>query len=409
MDNCRSCEAPLGAPFLRLGSQPLSNAYLRPAQLARMEPTYPLDVYWCERCTLVQLAEFERAAEIFGDDYAYFSSFSDSWLAHCQAYTEMVRARFGLDPSSFVVEVASNDGYLLQYFQRAQIPVLGVEPARSVADAARAKGIPTDVEFFGASYAARMRDRDQRADLLIGNNVLAHNPNINDFVAGIAGALLPHGVATLEFPHVLRMIEGNQFDTIYHEHFSYLSLHAVDALFARHGLQLFDVDELTTHGGSLRIYAQLLTGPHPVGPRVAQVKAAERAAGLVGPRAYAEFGARVEHTKRELLALLIAAKRAGKRIVGYGAPAKGNTLLNYCGVRTDFLDYTVDRNPHKQGRFLPGTHIPIHAPERIFEDKPDYVVILPWNIKAEILGSLAGIAAWGGKFIVPIPEPEIVG
>jgi SAM-dependent methyltransferase len=409
VDNCRSCGAPLGAPFLRLGNQPLSNAYLRPAQLAKMEPTYPLDVYACERCTLVQLAEFERAAEIFSDDYAYFSSFSDSWLAHCQAYTEMARARFNLGPSSFVVEVASNDGYLLQYFQRASIPVLGVEPARSVADAAIAKGIPTDIEFFGASYAAKLAAGNRRADLLIGNNVLAHNPNINDFVAGIAGALLPHGVATLEFPHVLRMIEGNQFDTIYHEHFSYLSLHAVDALFARHGLALFDVDELPTHGGSLRIYAQLASGPRPVSPRVAEVEAAERAAGLLGLAAYAAFGERVRRTKRELLSLLITAKRAGKRIVGYGAPAKGNTLLNYCGVRTDFLDYTVDRNPHKQGRVLPGTHVPIYAPERIFEDKPDYVLILPWNIKQEILGSLAGIAAWGGKFIVPIPEPEILG
>jgi SAM-dependent methyltransferase len=409
MDSCRSCAARLGAPFLRLGNQPPSNSYLRPAQLVAMEPTYPLDVYVCERCLLVQLDELERAENLFSDDYAYFSSFSDSWLAHARAYTEMVRQRFGLGPSSFVVEVASNDGYLLQYFQRAGIPVLGIEPARSVAEAAIARGIPTELVFFGAAHAAAMVARGPRADLLIGNNVLAHNPNINDFVAGIAAALAPHGVATLEFPHVLRMIEGNQFDTIYHEHFSYLSLHAVEALFARHGLALFDVDELATHGGSLRIYAQLAGGRYPVAARVGAVLGGEREAGLHRAETYARFAERVIETKYRLLTLLIAARRAGKRIVGYGAPAKGNTLLNYCGVRTDFLDYTVDRNPHKQGRFLPGTHIPVYAPERIFEDRPDYVLILPWNIKDELMGKLAGISAWGGKFIVPIPEPEVVG
>jgi SAM-dependent methyltransferase len=409
MDSCRSCGAPHGAAFLSLGNQPLSNAYLRAAQLSAMEPTYPLDVFLCSACLLVQLAEYERAEAIFGDDYAYFSSFSDSWLAHCQAYTRMVRSRFALGAASFVVEVASNDGYLLQYFLQGGIPVLGIEPARSVAAAALAKRIPTDIVFFGAEHAAALRARGQLADLLIANNVLAHNPNINDFVAGIAGALKPHGVATLEFPHVLRMMEGNQFDTIYHEHFSYLSLHSVVALFERHGLGLFDVDELATHGGSLRIYAQLATGRHDVSPRIAAVMEAERAVGLLRPETYARFAGRVTETKRKLLTLLIDAKRAGKRIVGYGAPAKGNTLLNYCGVRTDFIDYVVDQNPHKQGRFLPGTHIPIHAPERIFADRPDYVLILPWNIKQEIIGQLAGISAWGGRFIVPIPEPELFG
>jgi SAM-dependent methyltransferase len=394
---------------LSLGSQPLSNAYLRVTQLSAMEPTYPLDVFSCNQCWLVQLAEYERAEAIFGDDYAYFSSFSDSWLAHCQAYTHMARDRFVLGPRSFVVEVASNDGYLLQYFLRDGVPVLGIEPARSVANAAIAKGIPTEVVFFGAHHAAAMRARGQLADLLIGNNVLAHNPRINDFVAGIAGVLKPDGVATLEFPHLLRMMERNQFDTIYHEHFSYLSLYAVEVLFERHGLRLFDVDELVTHGGSLRIYAQLATGRHEVTSRVAAVKALERAAGLLRPDVYAQFGDRVSETKRKLLTLLITAKRTGKRIVGYGAPAKGNTLLNYCGVRTDFLDYTVDQSPHKQGRFLPGTHIPIHAPGRIFEDKPDYVLILPWNLKEELMGQLAGISAWGGRFIVPIPEPELIG
>lgn len=407
MDSCRSCAAPLALPFLQLGSQPLSNAYLRPAQLARMEPTYPLDVYLCAACSLVQLAEFETAAHIFDDDYAYFSSFSESWLAHSRAFTELAIARFGLDARSFVVEVASNDGYLLQYFQRAGIPVLGIEPARSVADAALAKGIPTDVEFFTTEYARRM---PRRADLLIGNNVLAHNPNLNDFVGGIAGGLAPQGVATFEFPHVMRMMAGNQFDTIYHEHFCYLSLQAVVAAFGRHGLVVFDVEELPTHGGSLRVYAQLAaTGRHPVSPRVAAVHELERAAGLHLPATYAKFGASVAGTKRDLLSLLIELKRSGKRIVGYGAPAKGNTLLNYCGVRTDFIDYTVDRNPHKQGRFLPGSHIPIHAPERLWADRPDYVLILPWNLKTEIASSLAGIAAWGGRFITPIPAPEILG
>ncbi|HEY5945524.1 MAG TPA: class I SAM-dependent methyltransferase, partial [Kofleriaceae bacterium] len=335
MKQCRSCSSVLGVPFLSLGAQPLSNAYLKADQLGRMEPTYPLDLYLCKQCSLVQIDELERADHIFTDDYAYFASFSDTWLAHCRAYTEMVIERFALGASSFVVEVASNDGYLLQYFKARGVPCLGIEPARSVADAAIAKGIATDVVFFGVAHADTMRARGQAADLLIGNNVLAHNPNINDFVGGIARALAPQGIATLEFPHLLQLIENNQFDTIYHEHFSYLSLHAVQALFARHGLEIFDVDTLSTHGGSLRIYAQLsATGKQPTTPRVAALREQERAAGLLEPEAYARFAERVVEIKRKLLELLIAAKRDGKRIVGYGAPAKGNTLLNYCGIRT---------------------------------------------------------------------------
>lgn len=408
MKACRSCHAPLAAPFLALGASPVSNAYLRAEQLGQMEPTWPLDLFVCERCWLVQIDEFERADHIFGEDYAYFASFSASWLAHCRTYCQLVTERFGLGASSFVVEVASNDGYLLQYFQERGIPLLGIEPAKSVADAAIAKGIPTEIVFFGVAQAEAMRARGQLADLLAANNVLAHNPNINDFVGGIARALKPTGVATLEFPHLLRMLGENQFDTIYHEHFSYLSLLAVEALFERHSLQIFDVEELPTHGGSLRVYAQLATGTHPVSDRVAHVRALEDAARLRDPATYARFREQVVETKRKLLSLLIELKRAGKRIVGYGAPAKGNTLLNYCGIRGDFLDYTVDASPHKQGRFLPGTRLPIHAPAKILEDRPDYVLILPWNIRAEIMAQLTELQTWGGKFIIPIPVPEVV-
>jgi SAM-dependent methyltransferase len=366
-------------------------------------------VFVCEQCFLVQLDEFEHAERIFDADYAYFSSFSESWLAHCRAYTDTVVERYGVGAQSLVIEVASNDGYLLQYFHARGIPVLGIEPAGSVAAAAIAKGIPTETVFFTRAHAEVMRARGQQADLLIGNNVLGHNPRLNDFVAGIACALAPQGVATLEFPHLLRLLEGNQFDTIYHEHFSYLSLHAVEALFQRHGLGVFDVEELDTHGGSLRIHGQLLgSGERPVESRVAAVRDLERRGGLLSRETYAAFRERVYETKRALLGLLIEAKRAGKRIVGYGAPAKGNTLLNYCGIRTDFIDYTVDRSPHKQGRFLPGTRIPIHAPERIFVDKPELVLVLPWNLQAEVIAQMRGIADWGGTFIIPIPTPQVL-
>jgi len=374
-----------------------------------MEPTWPLDVFVCERCWLVQIDEFERATEIFDEDYAYFASFSESWLAHCRAYCDLVSTRFSLGASSFIVEVASNDGYLLQYFKERGIPLLGIEPAKSVADAAIARGITTEIVFFGVAQAEAMCGRGQQADLLAANNVLAHNPNINDFVAGIGRVLKPAGIATLEFPHLLRMLERNQFDTVYHEHFSYLSLLAAETLFARHGLKVFDVEELSTHGGSLRIYAQLAaTGVHAESHRVAKLRALEENARLRERATYSRFSDQVVETKRKLLELLIELKRSGKRIVGYGAPAKGNTLLNYCGVRGDFLDYTVDASPHKQGKFLPGTRLPIYAPARILEDRPDYVLILPWNIRDEIMTQMSEVRSWGGRFILPIPVPEVV-
>lgn len=409
MNSCRSCTAALGAPFLSLGASPLSNAYLTGAQLSAMEATYPLDVFLCEQCFLVQIDELARADGIFGEDYAYFSSFSESWLAHCRGYTDTIVARYALGPQSHVVEVGSNDGYLLQYFQERSIPVLGIEPSASVARAAIAKGIPTEVVFFDAAYADRLRAAAPPVDLLIANNVLAHNPNLNDFVAGIARVLAPRGVATLELPHLLRMLEGTQFDTIYHEHYSYFSLHAVEALFERHGLVVFDVEQLTTHGGSLRVHAQLAaTGPWQIAEQVEAVRVLERRSGLLSPQTYALFRERVVQTKHALLTLLIEAKRAGMRVVGYGAPAKGNTLLNYCGIRTDLIAYTVDLSPHKQGRYLPGTRIPIHAPEQIFVDKPDLVLLLAWNLRDEIVAQLGGIAEWGGRFVVPIPIPSVL-
>ncbi len=406
MRSCRSCGAPLDVPFLSLGDTPVSNAYLRADQLTLPEPRFPLDVFLCGECYLVQLGEVQQPASIFGDDYAYFSSFSGSWLEHCRAYTELAVRRFDLGARSLVVEVASNDGYLLQYFHGRGIPVLGIEPSGSVARAAQAKGIPTEVAFFGRPLAETIA---ATADLLIANNVLAHVPDINDFIAGVARALAPTGVATLEFPHLLRTLEGAQFDTIYHEHYSYLSLTAVTALFERHGLRAFDVDELPTHGGSLRVYAQLVaSGVHVVESRVAYVIAAEMTAGLRRSETYAGFGARVGAIKTDLLALLDSTRRAGDRIVGYGAPAKGNTLLNYCGIDASTIEYTVDRNPHKQGKFLPGSHIPIYGPERITADRPGCVVILPWNLTAEIIAQLAEVRDWGGRFLVPIPKPRLL-
>ena len=409
MDECRSCRHELPAPFLSLGSHPLSNAFLRETDLSQMEPTFPLDLHLCPECYLSQIDEFESAAAIFSEDYAYFSSFSQSWLDHCEAFVAMSYERFGLDGDAFVMELASNDGCLLRFFAERGVPLLGVEPARCVAEAAIAAGIDTDIEFFGVAYAEAFRANGRLADLVIANNVLAHNPNINDFVGGIPLVLAPTGVVTMEFPHLLRLIEGNQFDTIYHEHFSYLSFHALERLIARHALELFDVEELPTHGGSLRIYGQLVgTGVHPVSERVEDLRELERVQGLLDLETYERFAEQVAETKRKILTFLIEAKRMGQRIVGYGAPAKGNTLLNYCGVGRDFIDYTVDRSPHKQGRFLPGTRIPIRAPEVIEEDKPDLVLILPWNIKDEIMEQMAGIRRWGGCFAVPIPEPAVI-
>ncbi len=407
--NCRFCGRRLEHLFADLGMSPLANSYLGPEQLLVMEPFYPLRVFVCDGCFLVQLPELASPQEIFSD-YAYFSSYSDTWLRHAEAYAEAMIERFGLGAGHRVVEIASNDGYLLQYFQRRGVPVLGIEPARNVAAAAEEAGIPTLVEFFGAGLARRLAAERRGADLLVANNVLAHVPDINDFVAGLAVALNPGGVITVEFPHLLRLMEGNQFDTIYHEHFSYLSFTTVREIFARHGLTLFDVDELPTHGGSLRIYGRHEADPsQPVAPAVAALAAREQEAGLRTLEPYRRFDERVRATKRKLLAFLIEARDGGASIAAYGAAAKGNTLLNYCGIGTDFIDYVVDRSPHKQGCFLPGTHLPIHPPERLFETRPDLVLILPWNLKQEIMEQMAGIRDWGGRFFVAIPEVEVCG
>ena len=405
---CRGCAAPLSRTFVDLGMSPLCESYLRADQLNAMEPFYPLHVWVCDQCFLVQLEAYVGGEAIFSD-YAYFSSYSDSWLAHAERYTEAMITRFGLGPRSRVVEVASNDGYLLQYFVARGIPSLGIEPAANVARVAEEKGIPTLVEFFGTALARRLAAEGRQAELLVGNNVLAQVPDLNDFVAGLAIALAPAGVITLEFPHLMRLVAENQFDTIYHEHYSYFSLLAAERIFARHGLTIFDVDELPTHGGSLRLYLRHGDAAAPrVEPRVAALRERERAAGLEALAYYEQFAPRVEETKRALLTFLIEARRGGKQVVGYGAPGKGNTLLNYCGIRTDLLAYTVDRSPHKQGKFLPGTHIPIHHPDRLRETRPDYVLILPWNLKAEIAQQLAYIREWGGRCVVPIPTTQVL-
>ncbi|MEM6792810.1 MAG: class I SAM-dependent methyltransferase [Acidobacteriota bacterium] len=402
---CRACGAPLRHTFVDLGLSPLANDYRTEQQRQEAETFFPLRTYVCESCFLVQLPEWESPEKIFSD-YAYFSSFSETWLAHARAYTHAMIDRFGLTAESQVVEVASNDGYLLQYFLERGVPVLGIEPAANVAEAAREKGIETRVEFFGAEAATRLRGEGRQADLLLGNNVLAHTPYLKDFVAGLAILLADDGVITLEFPHLLRMMELNQFDTIYHEHFSYFSFRVVSQVLDDHGLEVFDVEELPTHGGSLRVFAG--HGGRAVGERVAQLLEREDEAGLGGLDAYRGFAEKVRRTKRRLLEFLIRARDEGASVVGYGAPAKGNTLLNYCGVRTDLLDYTVDLSPHKQGRYLPGVGIPIHSPERIRETRPDYVLILPWNLRDEIMRQMADVREWGGRFVVAIPEVEVL-
>jgi SAM-dependent methyltransferase len=407
--NCRFCGRALEQVFADLGHSPLANSYLAAEQLSAPEPTYPLEVMVCDGCFLVQLPELATPAELF-TDYAYFSSFSDTWLRHAERYAEAMAGRLGLGADHLVVEIASNDGYLLQYFQRRGIPVLGVEPAANVAAAAEQAGIPTRVEFFGTESAGRLAEEGRRADLLVGNNVLAHVPDINDFVAGLELALAPGGVVTMEFPHLLRLMEENQFDTIYHEHFSYLSLTTTRRIFARHGLTIFDVDELPTHGGSLRIYGRRHEDEEkPVTGAVAALAAREQAAGLTTLEPYRRFGERVRRTRRRLLEFLAAAKREGKSIAAYGAAAKGNTLLNYCSIGLETLDYVVDRSPHKQGCFLPGTRLPIHPPERLFETRPDLILILPWNIKDEVMEQMAGVKQWGARFFVAIPEVEVCG
>jgi SAM-dependent methyltransferase len=386
---------------------PLCESFLAAEQLNRMEPFYPLHVWVCDRCFLVQLEAYVRPEDIF-TDYAYFSSYSDSWLAHGRAYCDTVVSRFGLGSKHLVIEVASNDGYLLQHFVTRGSRVLGIEPAKNVAFVAQQKGIDTHIAFFGRPVATQLVAEGKQADLLIGNNVLAQVPDLNDFVAGLAIVLAPGGVLTLEFPHLLRLVEENQFDTIYHEHFSYFSFTTVVAILAAHGLTVFDVDEIPTHGGSLCVYAHRAEDKtHTLTPNVQRLLTREGDAGVTTLAYYASFTEQVKETKRKLLTFLIEAKRAGKSIVGYGAPGKGNTLLNYCGIREDMLDYTVDRSPHKQGKFLPGTHIPIYSPDTIAQTKPDYVLILPWNLKREIMEQMSYIREWGGRFVVPIPEVQL--
>ncbi len=405
---CRFCAAPLRQTFVDLGMSPLCESYVPAEQVNAMEPFYPLHAKICERCLLVQLEEFVTADHIF-TEYAYFSSYSDSWVAHARMYVEMAVERFGLGPDSLVMEVASNDGYLLRHVVDRGIPALGIEPAANVAEVARELGIETIVRFFGRELAAELVAEGRRADLIAANNVMAHVPDLNDFVAGFATVLKPDGVVTVEVPHLLRLVEENQFDTIYHEHFQYFSFLAAQKVFAAHGLEVFDVDELKSHGGSLRYYAQLAeTGTRPVDQRVHELIGRECALGYDTLEGHQAFAARVEETKWSLLEFLIAKRREGKRIAGYGAPGKGNTLLNYCGIRTDLLDYTVDRNPYKQGQFLPGTHIPILHPDALEQDRPDYILILPWNLKQEIVAQLEYAREWGAQFIVPIPRVEVL-
>ncbi|MGD9597429.1 MAG: methyltransferase domain-containing protein [Steroidobacteraceae bacterium] len=405
---CRFCGTELSHTFVDLGMSPLCQTHIEPYQLNHMERFYPLHVWVCGTCYLVQLEEYVAPDAIFSD-YAYFSSYSESWVEHARQYAEQMIARLALSKDSLVMEIASNDGYLLQHFVARGIPCRGIEPAANVAEAAIAKGIPTTVRFFGRGTAAEIATEHGRADLLLGNNVLAHVPDINDFVGGMRVLLKQGGVLTMEFPHLLRLMDENQFDTIYHEHFSYLSFGTVEAIFARHGLRLFDVDEIPTHGGSLRIYGcHVEDSSHPTQPAVDRLRAHEIARGLRSLDGYAGFDARVRATKRKLLRFLIEARDHGKSVVGYGAPGKGNTLLNYCGIRTDLLDYTVDRSPHKQGRYTPGTHIPIRDPETIRQTRPDYVLILPWNLQREIGRQLEYIREWGGRLVVPIPEVKVL-
>jgi len=407
LPSCRLCGAPLRIPVLDLGMSPLCESFLTVDQLGEMEPFYPLRLFLCAVCFLVQVETVVAREQIF-TKYAYFSSYSTSWVEHARRYAAMIRERLSLGPDDLVVEVASNDGYLLQHFIGRGTPVLGIDPAANVVEAAEAHGVPTLVEFFGRESAERLVSEGKRASLVVANNVLAHVPDPNDFVAGVATLLRPKGTATFEFAHLLHLLNGVEYDTIYHEHFSYLSLATARDVLHAHGLEVYDVEELTTHGGSLRVYAQHSGGPHGVTSEVERLLALEEAQGLRSRERYERFAEDVKESKRSLLDLLIGLRREGKQVVGYGAPGKANTLLNYCGIRTDLLDYTVDRNPYKQGLCTPGTHIPIYAPEMIAETRPDYVVVLPWNLFDEISEQLSYIGKWGGRLITPIPNATIV-
>jgi SAM-dependent methyltransferase len=405
---CRFCAGALEVTVADLGMSPLANSFVPADRLGAMEPFYPLCALVCGDCFLVQLSHFSAPEGIF-TDYAYFSSFSDTWLKHAETYAAAMTVRLGLDARSKVVEIASNDGYLLQYFKARGIPVLGVEPAANVAETAIARGIPTEIAFFGREQAEILHRQGHRADLIAANNVLAHVPAINDFVAGMKILLAPRGVLTIEVPHLMNLIAQSQFDTIYHEHFYYFSLAAARRVLAHHGLRVFDIDELPTHGGSLRLFVcHAERADCPELPAVAALLARETAAGLDRLDTYRAFARRIVATKVSLLAFFADASRGGKLVLGYGAPAKGNTLLNYCGIGRELLPCTVDRSPHKQGRFLPGTHIPVLAPEEILRQKPDYVLILPWNLEAEIVAQMAAVRGWGGKFVIPIPEVRVI-
>jgi SAM-dependent methyltransferase len=405
--SCRFCSAPLRVVFADLGMSPPSNALLTETQTQQMERFYPLRAYVCSRCFLVQVEAYETPQELFSD-YVYFSSYSTTWLEHSRSYASMVRERLRLGGQSRVVELASNDGYLLKYFQDAGISVLGVEPAANVARVAVEKGIPTEVAFFGVETAQRLAAKGMNADLIVANNVLAHVPEINDFVEGVRLLLKPGGTATFEFPHLLNLMVYNQFDTIYHEHFSYLSLLTVTKIFEAHGLFVSDVEQLPTHGGSLRVWATLDRGSSTAAPSVGALLAAERDAGLTSLDVYAAFDEKAKAVKRRLLAFLIGARERGERVAAYGAAAKGTTLFNFCGIRTDLVDYVVDRNPHKQGKYLPGCHVPIYDPEHVAETRPDFLLVIPWNIKEEIMEQMAHVREWGGRFVVPIPKLEIL-
>jgi C-methyltransferase C-terminal domain/Putative zinc binding domain/Methyltransferase domain len=405
--HCRACGSALELTVVDLGKSPLCEAFLPADRLDAMESFFPLHVRVCTRCWLAQLPAFVSPQEIFGE-YAYFSGYSDSWVEHARAFVDEATERFALTDRSLVVELASNDGYLLQHFIPRGIPVLGIDPAANVALAAEERGVRTIVDFFGIRLAEELVARGQRADLVIGNNVLAQVPDLNDFVGGVSILLAPTGTATFEFPHLARLLEGLQYDTIYHEHFSYFSLASIRDVFGRHGLTVVDVEELPTHGGSLRVHAAHTAEARQIAGAVAVVLASEDADGVRDPERYRQFAGDVEESKRSLLDVLISLRRAGKQVVGYGAPGKGNTLLNYCGIRTDFLDYTVDRNPYKHGRFTPGTHIPIYPPERIAETRPDVIAVLPWNLAREISAQLAYTAEWGAQLLVPIPTVRLV-
>jgi hypothetical protein len=403
---CRFCGTPLELTVVDLGMSPLCESFLRADQIRQMEPFFPLRVFACERCYLVQLEAFVRPDEIF-TEYAYYSAYSTAWVEHSRQYVEMISKRLGLGADDLVVELASNDGYLLQHFVGTGIEILGIDPAANVAEAAEERGVPTLVDFFGHAAAERLVDEGKRASLIVGNNVLAQVPDLNDFVAGVQVLLRDDGTATFEFPHLLRLLDGLQYDTIYHEHFSYFSFATITEILHAHGLDVYDVEELWTHGGSLRVYAQQAGGPHETTNAVPKLLAREEREGLRSPERYAKFAEDVMESKRALLELLIRLRRESKQVVGYGAPGKGNTLLNYCGIRTDLLDYTVDRNPYKHGLYTPGTHIPIFSPERIAETRPDYILVLPWNLIDEIASQLAYISEWGGRLLVPIPVASV--